>query len=294
MITKDQFGFNAFWWEELHTQDQMRICADYIASLGYKFIEFKRLSFKQDNIAVEFKLAVKAAKAAGIEVSNFVVLRSLTAGDRQAIDDVIETIQACNEAGVDVLNTVCGGLPEPTAPPPEDWWMPAQAQHKSGWDNVVKALEAVCDAADKYHVNLAIEPIAGSLVHDFYSFQELFSRFDHRRLSVTFDPSHFLLHRNDIPYAIERLGDKILHVHMKDAVGQPGTHGLDFLFPGLGAGGVDWKAFFAALDRIDYRGAISGEYEQFKYMAQVRGNDPQYAAKVMYEEMTALHDLAYQ
>jgi len=62
---------------------------------------------------------------------------------------------------------------------------------------VVKALEKICDVADKCNVDLAMEPIAGTLVHDFYSFQELFSRFDHPRLGVTMDPSHFLLHRND-------------------------------------------------------------------------------------------------
>jgi sugar phosphate isomerase/epimerase len=294
VITKDQFGFNAFWWEVLHTQDQMKTCADCLAGLGYKFVEFKRLSFKQDDIAAEFKMAAEAAQAAGIEVSNFVVLRSLNTGDRQAIEDVIETVQACSEAGVDVLNTICGPLPAPRETAPEEWWMPGQALHQCAWDNVIPALEAVCEAADKVHVDLAIEPIAGSLVHDLYSFQELFSRFDHPRLGVTFDPSHFLLHRNDIPYALDRLGDRIRHVHMKDAVGRPGVFGLDFLFPALGAGGVDWKAFFAALDKIDYKGAISGEYEQFKYMAHVRGNDPQYAARVMYEEMTALHDLAYK
>ncbi|MEA3477423.1 MAG: sugar phosphate isomerase/epimerase [Bacteroidota bacterium] len=294
MITKDQFGFNAFWWETLHTEDQMRECADYIAGLGYSFVEFKRLSFRQDNLAGQFKQAVKAAEAAGIKVSNFVVLRSLTTGGREAVDDVIETVRACSEAGIGVLNTVCGSLSEPTVGTPEDWWMPPQANHKSGWDNIVKALEEICEVADKCGVDLAIEPIVGTLVHDFYSIRELFSRFDHQRLGITMDPSHFLLYRNDIPYAIERLGDKIKHVHMKDAAGRPGVFGLDFLFPTLGAGAIDWKAFFNALDKINYTGAVSGEYEQFKYMAQVRNNDPQYAAKIIYEEMSALHDLAYK
>ena len=293
MITADQFGFNAFWWETLHSEDQVKACADYIASLGYRFVEFKRLSFKQDNIAAEFKLAVNAAKAAGLQVSNFVVLRDLTTGDRQATDDVIETLRACNDAGVGVLNTVCGPLPEPTTAAPEDWWMPPQAEHRSGWDNTVKALEGICDVADSCNVDLALEPIAGSLVHDFYSLQELFGRFDHSRLGVTMDPSHFLLHRNDIPYAIERLDGRIKHVHMKDAVGKPGVIGLDFTFPTLGSGGIDWKVFFEALDKINYTGAISGEYEQFKYMAQVRDNDPEFAAKMMYEEMIALYNLAY-
>lgn len=293
MIKKDQFGFCSFWWETLHTEDQMKECADYIAELGYKYVEFKRLSFKQDNITKQFKLAVNAAEEAGIRVSDFVVLRSLTSGDKGSVADVIETVRACGEAGVGVLNTVCGPLPEPTAGAPEDWWMPPQANHQSAWDNVALALEEICEVADTCGVDLAVEPIVGSLVHDLYSFQELFARFDHPRLGITMDPSHLFLHGNDIPYAIERLGNKIKHVHMKDAVGRPGVIGLDFMFPTLGAGAIDWKAFFNTLDRINYTGAITGEYEQFKYMAHVRNNDPRYAAKITYEEMVALHELAY-
>ena len=80
---------------------------------------------------------------------------------------------------------------------------------------------------------------------------------------------------------------------MKDAVGRPGELGLDFLFPSLGAGGIDWKSFFAALDDIGYSGAVSGEYEQFKYMAQVLNNDPAEGARITYDEMNALHKLTY-
>lgn len=293
MIKKDQFGFCSFWWETLHTEEQMRECTDYLAELGYKYVEFKRFSFKQDHIAEQFKLAVKAAEAAGIRVSNFVVLRNLSSGEKESVDDVIETVRACGEAGIGVLNTVCGPVPEPIVRAPEDWWMPPQINHKSGWDNVVKSLEEICEVADECDVDIAVEPLAGSLVHDLYSFQELFARFDHPRLGVTMDPSHLFLHRNDIPYAIERLGDKIKHVHMKDAVGRPGVIGSDFTFPTLGAGGIDWKAFFNALDKANYTGAIAGEYEQFKYMAQVRKNDPRYAAKITYQEMEALYDLSY-
>ena len=78
---------------------------------------------------------------------------------------------------------------------------------------------------------------------------------------------------------------------MKDAVGKPGAFGIDMVFPALGSGAIDWVAFLKALDEIDYKGALCGEYEQFKYMAQVKANNPEYAAKATYEDMTALYDL---
>ena len=294
MITKEQFGFNAFWWEQLHTEEQIKKCVDYVASLGFKSIEFKRLSFKQDDLEKEFRMAVILAQKAGLKVSNFIILRSLTDADEQDVQDVINTIRAASQAGVDIINTVSGEMSEPIQAAPEDWWMPVQQNHGPAWDNLAKALEKICGELEKCDAYLAMEPLTGSLVHDFYSIQEMYNRFDHPRLGITMDPSHLLLYRNDIPYAIKRLGKKIKHVHMKDAVGRPGEFGLDFLFPTLGAGAIDWVAFFKALDDINYKGAISGEYEQFKYMGQVRNNSPEFAARIMYEEMTALRDLAYK
>jgi sugar phosphate isomerase/epimerase len=293
MISIDQFGYNTFWWETLHTEEQLKKCVDLLAKLGYRHVEFKRDSFDQDHLPEQFKQAARITEAAGLKISNFVVLRDQSTGDAKAVDDVIETLAACSEAGVGLMNSVFGGPGQPIQPPPSDWWMPPQMHHETAWDNVVSAFEKICDAADRYGVTLAMEPMAGSLVCDFYAFQELFARFDHPRLGVTMDPSHLLLHRNDIPYAVRRLGDRIKHVHMKDAVGKPGVFGLDFMFPALGAGAIDWKAFLGALDDIGYQGALSGEYEQFKYKAHVRNNDPAYGATVIMEEMTALHRLAF-
>ena len=55
-----------------------------------------------------------------------------------------------------------------------------------------------------------------------------------------------------------------------------------------------WIEFLGgALDDIGYSGAVSGEYEQFKYMAQVLNNDPAEGARITYDEMNALHKLTY-
>ncbi len=291
MITKEQFGFNAFWWEQLHTEAQIAACLDYIASLGFKYVELKRSSFPLADLEKEFATAVRLARKAGLTVSNIVILGSLTGGDARHIDDVVETVRAAAHAGVNVINTISGWPAESVAAAPDDWWMPPQTSHGPAWDNLVRALERIAKTLDESDAYLALEPLTGALVHDFYSIEAMYRRIDHPRLGITLDPSHLLLYRNDIPYAIRQLGGKIKHVHMKDAVGRPGVFGLDYLFPTLGAGAIDWKAFFQALDAINYQGAISGEYEQFKYMAHVKGNDPQFAARTTYEEMTALYAL---
>lgn len=77
MISKEQFGLNAFWWETLHSEDQIKACVDCVARTGFRYVAFKRASFIQEPLAFQFKTAVKAAEAAGLKVSNFVVLRDL-------------------------------------------------------------------------------------------------------------------------------------------------------------------------------------------------------------------------
>lgn len=293
MISKEQFGLNTFWWEELHTEQQIKTCVEYVAQTGYRYVEFKRASFLQEDLSAEFTMAVRASEAAGLKVSNFVVLRDLITGGQQAIDDVAETIAACADAGVNVLNSIFGGIPKPIEAAPGDWWMPPQADHQSGWDQILMALDKICEVAERHQVYLAFETLAGTLVHDYYSIQEVFRRYDHPYLGVTMDPSHLFLHRNDIPYAIRQFGTKIKHVHLKDSAGHPGVLGLDFVFLPPGAGGIDWKSFFQALDEINYEGALSVEYEQFKYMAQLRQNDPEYMAQVMFHDINVLYDFVY-
>jgi len=290
MISKEQFGFNTFWWEQLHGEKEIESCVTCLTDIGYRYVEFKRDSFVQKDLAAEFKLAAEITRSAGLEVSNFVILRDLAGGDAKGIDDVVETIEATRAAGVSLLNCCFGGMPTPIQPPPEDWWMQARPSHGPAWDRLVPALEKICDAAEKHDVFMVLEATIGAIVHDFYSTQELFRRFDHPRLCLTLDPSHFFLYRNDIPYAIRELGSKIKHVHVKDAIGVPGTN-LDQMFPILGSGGIDWVAFFGALEEIGYGQALSGEYEQFKYMAQVLRYDPVAPAQETYQAMRALLDI---
>ena len=290
MLTCEQFGFNAFWWEQLHEREQIELCVRSLADIGYRYVEFKRDSFRQDQLGEQFLLATQIANDHGLKVSNFVVLRDLVLGDDQGVAEVIETIEATAQAGVNLLNCCFGGTPPSVEGAPSDWWMPAQPLHGPGWDRLVVRLEKVCDAAERHGVTMVMEPTAWSIVRDFYSLQELFRRFDHPRLAITFDPSHFFLHRNDLSYAVRQLGPRIKLVHVKDAIGVPGSN-LDNMFPVLGAGGIDWVALFSSLDAINYTGALSAEYEQFKYMAQVLRGDPVPAAEETWRAMTALFEL---
>ena len=76
MLGSEKFGFNSFWWEKLHTPDDVSSCVEALAEIGYKAVEFKAASFDPGrSLEDQFKGAVEAAGKAGLAVSNFVILR---------------------------------------------------------------------------------------------------------------------------------------------------------------------------------------------------------------------------
>ena len=106
-------------------------------------------------------------------------------------------------------------------------------------------------------VKVAFEPVATHLVCDTKSMLELIEVVKPLELFVNFDPSHLAVHDDDISSAIRSLGQRIVHIHVKDAKGTPS----DYQFPPLGQGVIDFKGFMDALREIDYTGVLSVEYE---------------------------------
>ena len=82
-----------------------------------------------------------------------------------------------------------------------------------------------------------------------------------RRIGVTVDTGWFGTQGYDAARAIEELGDRVAHVHLKDVrhTGQP--HDTC----GYGDGVVPLQDCVEALERIGYRGGISVEHEPDSY-----------------------------
>ncbi len=278
MITEDQFGFNTFLWDKLHDEESIRGVVKSLADLGYRGVEWKETSFNpRGKLVDEFRRAVRVTKEFGLEVSNFVILRDMInmKTRHKAIDNTIECIQAVATVGVDKLNIITGGVPE-------------GMKTEEVWDNLFHAFERLLRIAGKNNVYLIVEPVVGQICHDYFSTQELLRNFNSEYLAITFDPSHYQLYKNDIPWIIKQWKHKIKHVHMKDAIGIAGEFGVDFLFPILGEGNVDWLAFLKALDDINYQGFISAEFESFKYYTQILNSNPMKAAKISLNSMEKL------
>jgi sugar phosphate isomerase/epimerase len=259
-----------------------------LAGLGYSAVEWTLAHFHPDRTPQELSDLVRITEKHGLLFSEAVIQQDLVSLDPAVCEERIQlveaSIRAASRAGVRILNVFTGPAPWIDRSPR----LGVDITEGDAWKLVFKAYERLLALAEHHRVYLAVEPCYSHLVHDYYTLRELLDHFDSEYLKVNFDPSHFQLYGNDVPWAVRRLGGRICHVHLKDVVGRPGAFFQDFSNPMLGGGKVDWQAFAAALDDTGYQGALSVEFEAFSYYEKVLKNDPARAAAVSMEQLTNL------
>jgi sugar phosphate isomerase/epimerase len=262
-----------------------------LAQEGYHGISWPLVWFdprvKSDH---DRKNLISAGVKAGLQVTEWVAQIDYVALDKSIWSDrikhTIEVIQSIGRLGSRApINLFTGPAPwDPSAPR-----LTKDISEGSAWDLVISAFDELITLAEKENVVLAVEPVFGHLVHDYYTMMELFRRFDSPNLRVNFDPSHGILFQNDTGWVIKQLGDKIVHCHLKDAVGRPGgLPGVTFQFPLLGEGEVPWNEFKISLDEIGYSGFLTVEFESFNYYQQVLKSDPRLAARRAMDDVKML------
>lgn len=186
-------------------------------------------------------------------------------------------IEVAADRGVPTVNVLTG---------PNLWEEGAEARYdEKAWADSLRALEAACAHAEPLEVNVALEPCWGTLAHDAETLEKAVLEVP---CKINLDPSHFVMEGDDIPAIIRHWGDRIVHVHLKDAFGTPGIEGEDFLFCLLGEGKVPWPEVFSALDDVRYAGPLSVEFEAYRYLEQVLDGDPAKAATLAMEQVRAL------
>lgn len=118
-------------------------------------------------------------------------------------------------------------------------------------------LRQVADAFAAHRIDLALETgqeTADALKH----FLQVLER---PNVGVNFDPANMILYEKGNPIAaLETLAPWLKQCHIKDArrTKRAGTWGDEVV---VGTGEVDWRKFFAVLDRVGYQGDLCIERE---------------------------------
>ena len=180
--------------------------------------------------------------------------------------------RAAKKLGVDV---VCGFTGSPiwhliySFPP-----VPAK-MIEDGFKLLADVWNPILDIYAEEGVKFALEVHPTEIAFDIITAKRTLEALDNRKeFGFNFDPSHFHWQGVDPVRFIQEFGDRIYHVHMKDAIitldGKSGilSSYLNFDQPGrgwnfrsLGRGDVDFEAIIRELNHIGYQGPLSVEWE---------------------------------
>ncbi len=178
-----------------------------------------------------------------------------------------------------------------------------------GFDDFARRWTPILDAFTAAGVRFALEVHPSEIAFDVPTAERALRAVHHHpAFGFNFDPSHFGYQAVDAVQLIERFGDRIFHVHMKDAWWAPSARGsgvfgghLDFGDPrrgwdfrSPGRGRVDFEGVMRALNGAGYAGPLSVEWEDPGMDREVGAREAcQFVRRMDYPTAGGLFDAAF-
>ncbi len=178
-----------------------------------------------------------------------------------AKDQLIKSAQASRRFGLDVSVSFSGSLAFPYLYP---WPQRPAGLIEEAFDELARRWKPIMDVYDEHGVDIAFELHPGEDLFDGATFEMLLERLNgHKRCTINYDPSHFLLQQLDYLAFIDIYHERISAFHVKDAEFRPdGRQGVYSgyqpwvnragRFRSLGDGQVDFRAIFSKMAQYGY------------------------------------------
>ena len=143
-------------------------------------------------------------------------------------------------------------------------------EHAADIDQEIKASAAVLDTAAEYAsaagIKIVLEmPHVWQLYYDLQRSQQMLSHLKSDNIGVLIDSTHWHVSGYNIDQYVRFLGDRLWHVHLRDAAGKDSSGGQYQLEITPGEGEVDFRLLGETLDRHQYQGAVTLETEYKNY-----------------------------
>lgn len=190
---------------------------------------------------------------------------------RFGTESLLRTAQAANALEVPVVNGFTGI---------ENFGRFFPFPYAQGWVELekefVEKFIPILDKFKEYGVKFAIEPHPNNFIYDIHTAERAIKLVDgHPSLGFNMDPANLIYLGLKVENFVDRLGDRIFHVHAKD--GEIVEHNLpvggmlmqgdwqrldrSFRFRIPGWGNVEWKKVITELSMVGYNYVMSYEHE---------------------------------
>lgn len=192
---------------------------------------------------------------------------------QRAAAEMIRTAEAASKLGVKVVNGFTGSpiwhLIYSFPPVPD-------SMIEEGYADFGRRWLPILDAFQKLGVRFALEVHPTEIAFDIASAERALAAVNHHpAFGFNYDPSHLGYQGVDYVAFLERFADRIFHVHMKDVwwsnrLTEAGVFGGHtnfgdrrrfWDFRSVGRGNVDFESIIRVLNRINYQGPLSVEWE---------------------------------
>ncbi|MCC0028980.1 MAG: sugar phosphate isomerase/epimerase [Brucellaceae bacterium] len=178
-----------------------------------------------------------------------------------AVEQMKAAAKASRNLGLDVSVSFTGALAFPYLYP---WPQRPAGLIEEAFGELAKRWKPILDIYDEHGVDVGYEIHPGEDVFDGATFEMFLERLGgHKRCTINYDPSHFVLQQLDYLAFIDIYHERISAYHVKDAEFNPdGRQGVYSgyqswidragRFRSLGDGQVDFAAIFSKLAAYDY------------------------------------------
>ena len=225
---------------------------------------------------------------------------------QRAAEEMRRTARAAARLGVAVVNGFTGSsiwhLLYSFPPVPD-------AMIDEGYDDFARRWTPILDTFTEVGVRFALEVHPTEIAFDTASAERALQAVGrHPAFGFNYDASHFGYQGVDYVDFIERFGDRVYHVHLKDVWWSPtprrsgvfgghlafGHRDRYWDFRSLGRGRIAFEEVVRALNRVGYRGPLSVEWEDGG-MAREHGAAEacRYAKSIDFEQSEAAFDAAF-
>ena len=114
------------------------------------------------------------------------------------------------------------------------------------WDVLVETLQFCARVARKADLPFCLEPRVGEMISNTDALLRLMDHVNEANFGAVLDTAHQHAQKEILPLSVEKLGSRIMYLHVADNDGKINEH------LALGEGTVDWAGVFQALDKHQF------------------------------------------